>query len=206
MLATTTMSATLLGVDGHLVSVEVHLSNGLPSFTVVGLPDTACRESRDRVRAAVLSSGLEWPQRRLTVNRAPSGLRKVGSVLDLAIAIGVLAVTEQIPAEAAERWAFLGELGLDGGVRPIGGLVPLVHALDGRDLVIPAAGHAVASRVPRAGRIEVVRSLSDAVEALTARAPWPDPPVAEVCPPVADGPDMSDVVGHPQGRLACEVA
>ena len=206
MLATTTMSATLLGVDGHLVSVEVHLSNGLPSFTVVGLPDTACRESRDRVRAAVLSSGLEWPQRRLTVNLAPSGLRKVGSVLDLAIAIGVLAVTEQVPAEAAERWAFLGELGLDGGVRPIAGLVPLVHALDGRDLVIPAEGHHVASRVPRVGRVEVVRSLTDAVEALTARAPWPDPPPARAVPPVGREPDMVDVVGHPQGRLACEVA
>ena len=206
MLATTTTSATLVGVDGHIVSVEVHLSNGLPSFTVVGLPDTACRESRDRVRAAVLSSGLDWPQRRLTVNLAPSGLRKVGSVLDLAIAVGVLAVTEQVPSGSLDGWAFLGELGLDGCVRPVTGLVPLVHSLRDHDLVIPASGHQVGHKVHRGGRIEVVRSLLDAVEALSARAPWPDAPSPTAAPTPKAGPDLADVVGHPQGRLACEVA
>ncbi|MGO9559321.1 MAG: magnesium chelatase domain-containing protein, partial [Acidimicrobiales bacterium] len=83
-------SATLLGVEGRRVLVEVHVSNGLPGFTVVGLPDAACREARDRVRAALLSSGLPWPSRRVTVNLAPSGLRKAGSGLDLPIAVGVL--------------------------------------------------------------------------------------------------------------------
>src|SRR5438094_879861 len=81
-------SATLFGVEGRPVSVEVHVSNGLPGFTVVGLPDAACRESRDRVRAALLSSGLPWPLRRVTVNLAPSGVRKGGAGLDLPIAIG----------------------------------------------------------------------------------------------------------------------
>ena len=79
-------SATLLGVEGHPVAVEVHVSNGLPGFTIVGLPDAACRESRDRVRAALLSSGLAWPMRRVTVNLAPSGMRKGGAGLDLPIA------------------------------------------------------------------------------------------------------------------------
>ena len=90
MLATVS-SVTLVGVDGHPVSVEVHASNGLPGFRVVGLPDASCRESRDRVRAAILSSGLRWPQQRVTVNLAPSGVRKAGSGLELAVALGVLA-------------------------------------------------------------------------------------------------------------------
>src|SRR5450759_4966223 len=86
-------SAVLIGVDGKHVSVEVHVSNGLPGFTVVGLPDAAVRESRDRVRAALLSSGLTWPLRRVTVNLAPSGIRKGGAGLDLPIAIGVLVLS-----------------------------------------------------------------------------------------------------------------
>src|ERR1700721_3871092 len=90
-------SATLHGVDGRSVSVELHVSNGLPAFTVVGLPDTAVRESRDRVRAALLSSGLPWPMKRVTVNLAPSGVRKGGAGLDLAIAVGVLVATSELP-------------------------------------------------------------------------------------------------------------
>jgi magnesium chelatase family protein len=107
-------SATLLGVEGRPVRVEVHVSNGLPGFTVVGLPDTTCRESRDRVRAALLSSGLTWPNARVTVNLAPPGLRKVGAGLDLAIAVGLLIASEQLPAGGATDRAFVGELGLDG--------------------------------------------------------------------------------------------
>src|SRR4051794_33465300 len=99
MLATIA-SATLLGVNGSPVRVEVHVSNGLPGFNIVGLPDTSCREARDRVRAALMSSGLKWPQQRVTVNLAPSGVPKVGSGLDLAIAIGVLVADEQLPGEA----------------------------------------------------------------------------------------------------------
>ena len=90
-------AATLTGALGHPVSVEVHVSNGLPGFTIVGLPDAAVRESRDRVRAALLSSGLPWPLRRVTVNLAPSGVRKGGAGLDLAIAVGVLVATGQLP-------------------------------------------------------------------------------------------------------------
>ena len=89
MLATI-FSATVLGVEGQPVTVEAHVSTGLPGFAIVGLPDTACREARDRVRAALLSTGLTWPQKRVTVNLAPSGVRKVGSGLDLAIALALL--------------------------------------------------------------------------------------------------------------------
>ena len=91
-------SATLLGVEGHPVTVEVHVAVGIPSFTLVGLPDTACRESRERVRAAFASSGLGWPNKKITVNLAPSALRKIGASLDLAIAVGVLVASDDIPA------------------------------------------------------------------------------------------------------------
>ncbi|OWY62110.1 hypothetical protein B7486_60185, partial [cyanobacterium TDX16] len=121
-------SATLLGVDGRPCTVEVHTSNGLPGFTVVGLPDTSCREARDRVRAALITSGQEWPQKRITVNLAPSGVKKGGSGLDLAIAVAVLAAEGKVEADALEGLAFVGELGLDGTVRPVPGIVPLVDA------------------------------------------------------------------------------
>src|ERR1700674_474374 len=91
-------SATLTGAVGRPVSVEVHVSNGLPGFTVVGLPDAAVRESRDRVRAALLSSQLSWPARRVTVNLAPSGVRKTGAGLDLPIAIGLLVAADLLPS------------------------------------------------------------------------------------------------------------
>ena len=108
----TVSTATLLGVNGHRVVVEVHVSSGLPSFTIVGLPDASCRESRDRVRAALLSSELPWPRQRITVNLAPSGVRKVGAGLDLAVAVGVLVAAEHIPAETVAATSFIGELGL----------------------------------------------------------------------------------------------
>jgi magnesium chelatase family protein len=120
----TVPAATLLGVEGRAVSVEVHVSNGLPGFTIVGLPDAACRESRDRVRSAVMSSGLGWPLKRITVNLAPSGLRKGGSGLDLAIAVGVLAADGQLEAPAVGGLSFLAELGLDGSSRRVPGMVP----------------------------------------------------------------------------------
>src|SRR5688500_12494747 len=105
-------SATLLGVDGQPVSVEVHVSAGLPGFTVVGLPDTSCRDARDRVRAAFLASGVAWPRKRVTVSLAPSGLRKAGSGLDLPIAIGLLVAAGELGAECVAGRSFVGELGL----------------------------------------------------------------------------------------------
>ncbi|MGH9132969.1 MAG: magnesium chelatase domain-containing protein, partial [Ilumatobacteraceae bacterium] len=114
----TVQSATLLGARGYPVTVEVHVGTGLPAFTIVGLPDEACRESRDRVRAALLSSGTEWPSsKRVTVNLAPPRHRKTGSGLDLAIAVGVLVANEVVPPEAVCGLGFVGELGLDGSVR-----------------------------------------------------------------------------------------
>ena len=122
-------AATMLGVEGRRVSVEVHVSSGLPGFTVVGLPDEACREARDRVRAALLSSGFTWLQRRVTVNLAPVGVRKGGAALDLAIAVGLLVAAGDIPLSAVAHRSFLGELGLDGTLRRFPGCVALVASL-----------------------------------------------------------------------------
>src|SRR5580693_3066858 len=122
-------SATLTGAVGRPVSVEVHVSNGLPGFTIVGLPDAAVRESRDRVRAALLSSGLPWPMRRVTVNLAPSGVRKAGAGLDLPIAIGLLVASGELEAAAVAGCAFVGELGLDGTLRSVPGVLPVVAAV-----------------------------------------------------------------------------
>ena len=111
-------SATLLGVEGHPVTVEVHVAVGIPSFTLVGLPDTACRESRERVRAAFASSGLGWPNKKITVNLAPSALRKIGASLDLAIAVGVLVASDDIPASIVDN------AGLEPAYAPILGWKP----------------------------------------------------------------------------------
>src|SRR4029450_12879603 len=112
---------TLDGVHAQEVTVEVDVRRGLPTFTLVGLPDRAVRESRERVRAAVLNSALEFPQRRLTVNLAPAHVRKAGPSFDLAIALGLLAATEQVPIEATTRYALCGELSLSGDIKPVRG-------------------------------------------------------------------------------------
>ena len=204
MLATAT-TATLVGVDGHVVTVEVHTSNGLPSFTIVGLPDAACREARDRVRAAVLSSGLHWPDSRVTVNLAPSGLRKGGAVLDVAIAVAVLAATEQVPAESLLGKAFLGELGLDGAVRAAAGILPLTDALRDHAVVVASeAYHVALAAGPR--DVHAVRTLAELASVLAGSAPWPEAPPIPPQPPAAPLPDLRDVVGQPLARRAVEVA
>ena len=190
-------SATLLGAEGRPVSVEVHVANGLPAFSVVGLPDEACREARDRVRAAMLSSGLPWPLTRITVNLAPSGVRKSGAGLDLAIAVGVLVAAEVVPADAVHGLAFLGELGLDGSVRRVPGIVPIVAALDGSTPVVPPGCEAEAALVARR-EVRSARNLTELVEVLARGAPWPPPApapavVAERC---AAGPGRRAGAGH----------
>jgi magnesium chelatase family protein len=201
----TVPAAVLHGIDGRPVRVEVHVSNGLPGFTVVGLPDTACRESRDRVRAALLTSSLPWPQRKMTVNLAPSGVRKQGAGLDLAIAVAVLAANGDLPPDAAHRCGFVGELGLDGTVRAVPGMVPLVAAIEAPEVVVPAAAAAHAEAVGR-HRVRAVQTLAEVVLALRGDEPWPDaPPAPAVLPPPA-GPDLADVRGQRVARLALELA
>ena len=177
-------SATLTGVQGQRVLVEVHAqSGGLPGFTIVGLPDAACGESRDRVRAALLSTGFDWPQRRITVNLAPSDVRKSGAGLDLAIAVGLLAAVELVPVEAVADIGFLGELGLDGSIRPVRGALPLADAIPASRLVVPpACAREAALLAP--DRVHPVASLSELLACLEEHEPWPaGPPATARGPP-----------------------
>lgn len=204
MLATV-HSSTLDGIDGARVAVEVHVANGLPSFTIVGLPDTSCREAQNRVRAAIESSNLRWPMHRVTVNLAPSGLRKVGAGMDLPVALGLLAATEQIPLASLEGVAAIGELGLDGSVRPVRGVLPMVDVLP-EPRVIVAAADAATAALGVGERARPVRRLGDVVDALALGLPWPhvevdfEPGVDEAAP------DLTDVRGQRAARLALEVA
>ena len=206
MLATV-RSATLAGVWGLPVSVEVHVTTGLPGFTVVGLPDASCREARDRVRAAITSSGLTWPMKRITVNLAPSDIPKAGAGLDLAVAVGVLVADGQFGDEpvSVAGIGMLGELGLDGSVRPVPGALPLVDAIDEPSVVVAARDAPMAALVA-GGRVRPVRTLREVYDALKGTASWPDPPLpARVAPPETD-PDLRDIAGQPLARWGLEIA
>ncbi|MEA2716229.1 MAG: magnesium chelatase family protein [Actinomycetota bacterium] len=199
-------SATLLGVEGRRVAVEVHVSSGLPGFTLVGHPDPVCREARDRVRAALLSSGLPWPTKRVTVNLAPGMLRKVGPGLDLPIAVGLLVATGELEPETVAGCAFVGELGLDGSLRRIPGIVAMVGVLDARAVVVPVDCVAEAGVVGRV-RVRSAARLSELVACLRGHDPWPDPPPAPTAPgPAPSRPDLADVRGQPVGRTALEIS
>jgi magnesium chelatase family protein len=202
-------SATLLGIAGQPVHVEVHVSNGLPGYCVVGLPDAAGRESRERVRAAVLSSSLQWPQRRITVNLAPAAVRKTGSGLELAVALGLLVASDQLADGALDGIGILGELGLDGGVRAIPGTLALVDALRSeglREVVVPAAVAAEAMLVEGI-TVRPARSLAELRDCLKGEAAWPDPPDPPPAPPPdPDAPDLAEVRGLAGARRALSIA
>ncbi|CAN5905014.1 YifB family Mg chelatase-like AAA ATPase [soil metagenome] len=198
-------SAIVLGVDGHSVTVEVHVGVGLPGLTIVGLPDTACREARDRVRAAVMAAGAAWPVKRITVNLAPSGRRKMGSGLDLAMAVGVLVASEQLPPELVAGMGFVGELGLDGTVRPVPGVVPLVDAVECTTVVVPVASAGDAALV-EGPSVRAVTTLAELVASVRGDESWSDHPVPPPVPSPSAMLDLADVRGQPVVRRALEVA
>ncbi|MEM8705926.1 MAG: YifB family Mg chelatase-like AAA ATPase [Actinomycetota bacterium] len=204
MLATLA-SATLSGVEGRSVTVEVHVADGLPGFSIVGLPDASCREARDRVRAAIVSSGASWPLKRITVNLAPGGLPKAGAGLDLPIALGVLQASGQLPAELPPIGAF-GELGLDGAVRSVPGALPLADTAAGELVLVPAVDALAAAHV--AGeRVRPVGSLLDCVRSLVDGEPWPDPVMAGPSSSAPEvGPDLAEVRGQGAARQGLELA
>ena len=214
-------SCALTGIDAPPVRVEVHLAPGLPSFTMVGLADTEVRESRERVRAALLSSGYEFPAGRVTVNLAPADLPKESGRFDLPIAIGVLLASGQVamPALAARkgrdgsssplsRWVLAGELSLTGALVPIAGALAIALSLSRRqpdaDLLLPAASARLAARVPGL-RIYGAATLQDVVAQLEEKA---DLGMAAAAPDTAtsDPPCLADVRGQYGARRALEVA
>ena len=146
-----THSIALVGVEGHPVEIEADIQNGLPGLLLVGLPDTALREARDRIRAAIVNSREQWPQRRITVGLSPASLPKRGSGFDLGIAVAILSAAGSVPAAAIDGIAFLGELGLDGQLRPVRGVLPAAAAAAARGfrrVAVPSANEAEAALVP----------------------------------------------------------
>lgn len=200
-------SRASLGVDAPLVAVEVHLSNGLPGFTMVGLPEASVKESRDRVRSALINAGFEFPAKRITVNLAPADLPKEGGRFDLAIALGILAASEQIPANLLPNYEFIGELALTGDVRPVIGVLPAVIAAGkaGRQLVVPTENGAEASLISDA-ETYCCDSLPQVCGWLAGQLALNK---AESC--TADTmawrvPDLQDVIGQQTGKRALEIA
>ena len=204
MLATIA-SSTLVGIEGRPITVEVHVSSGIPSFSIVGLPDASCRESRDRVRAAVASSDLRWPQKRITVNLAPTGLRKGGAGLDLPIAVALLVADGQLAPDSVEQRSFLGELGLDGAIRGVPGVLSLVDAVSTPEVIVPAASAHEAALAAR-GRVRAVFTLRSLVAALKGEDGWPDLPPCRGAPEIPAAADLVEVRGQALGRVALEIA
>lgn len=230
-----TRSVVLAGLDGALVHAEADVSRGLPTFLIVGLPDAACRQAADRIRAAAANSGVELPTRRIVVNLSPASLPKSGSGLDLAIAVAALAAGGSRGLADVGDTVHIGEVGLDGSVRPVRGVLPLVLAAARagvRRVVVPAANVAEARLVPGV-EVWAARTLAQVIAAHAARAAggatWTWAPEADAygvdSADVAGGggalphgdsgwvgqspatlPDLVDVVGQDEARLALEIA
>jgi magnesium chelatase family protein len=203
-------TAALHGIESVPVAVEVDLSFGLPALVMVGLPDTAVRESRDRVKAAIRNSGFDFPQERITVNLAPADVRKVGAAFDLPIALGVLAASGIVTSRTARNALVIGELSLDGSMHPTRGVLPIAAGArrDGyRELLLPSANAAEASLVSGLDVLPV-DTLREAVATLNGDLPRRAPPVARAMRSATgdDIPDLADVHGQAMGRRAIEIA
>lgn len=200
------MSRARVGVLAQQVTVEVHVGAGLPSLSIVGLADTAVREARDRVRAALLCSQLEFPAGRITINLAPADLRKDGGGFDLPIALGILAASGQLPQDALEGVEFIGELGLTGELRAVNGVLPaaLASANASRRLIIPATNAAEAA-IARQAKVHAARTLLEVCAALRGERPLPraEAAIEEASSPC---PDLRDVLGQSSARRALEIA
>ncbi|MFG3494593.1 YifB family Mg chelatase-like AAA ATPase [Streptomyces sp. NPDC047928] len=222
-----TCSVTLVGVEGVVVEVQADLEPGVAAFTLVGLPDKSLSESRDRVRAAVVNSDAEWPQKKLTVGLSPASVPKGGSSFDLAVACAVLGAAERIDPRTIADLVLIGELGLDGRVRPVRGVLPAVLAAAEagyEQVVVPEQNAGEAALVPGISVLGV-RSLRQLIAVLTDDAVPAEEPAEEGRPDAmlagllvpgagvgtglaadpADGPDLADVAGQRSARLALEV-
>jgi magnesium chelatase family protein len=207
MALATTLAVQLEGIDGALVSVEADLAMGLPGTTIIGLGDTAVQQARDRVRAALVNSGQRWPDRRITLALSPAALPKQGSAFDLAIAVAVLAAAGAVELRDLRDAVWIGELGLDGTVRPVRGVLPAVVAARraGHCTVVVGLGNAAEASLVDGVRVLGAATLAEVIghlkgtDVLTGPGPRvpPDPPAV---------PDMADVLGQPEARAALELA
>jgi magnesium chelatase family protein len=195
------------GVAAPAVTVEVHLSGGLPGTSIVGLPETAVKEARDRVRVAIQNAQLEYPSRRVTVSLAPADLPKDGGRFDLPIALGILAAAGQLPKESLGQYEFLGELALSGELRPVTGVLPaaLKAVKSGRTLIVPRDNGAEAALIGTAD-VRGATSLLDVMAFLRGVADLPPPIAPRLDEGDAGAPDLSDVRGQLHARRALEIA
>jgi magnesium chelatase family protein len=203
------VTAAVSGVDAHLVRVEADVSGGFPRFVMVGLPDSAVKESEARIRAALRNCGysFKW-DRRITVNLAPASLRKCGSSYDLATALGLLAAEGTVPAARLTRALLVGELALDGAVRPVRGVLPMLLLARRRGLscaLVPAENHAEAALAPGLP-VFPVTTLPEAVALVAAEETPPPPRLPRRPPEPARSPDLSEVRGQLLARRALEIA
>ena len=209
-----THSVALVGVEGHLIEVEADITSGLPATILVGLPDTALREARDRIRAAILNSGENWPQQKITVGLSPASLPKRGSGFDVAIAVAIMAANDALPLSAPAGKMFLAELGLDGQLRPVPGVLPAVIAAAPRvDTVVVAAENAIEARLVPGVRVVAAASLTElAIWLRGGPPPTPAPPPAPSPRPRGPGSkariktkDLAEVLGQAEARMAAEI-
>jgi magnesium chelatase family protein len=204
-------SSAILGIDAYIVQVEVDIARGLPSFSTVGLPEGAVRESKDRVKSAIKNSGFEFPSHRITVNLAPADIKKEGSAFDLPIAVGILAATDLVPPDRLNRYLLLGELSLNGEVKPVRGALPTALSLKNngyQGLLLPAA-NAYEAAVVEGLEIIPVKTLGEVVEFLSGVTSlptftidrehlFPSRPVFPL--------DFNEVKGQEQVKRALEIA
>ena len=204
------VSCAVVGLEGAIVQVEVDISPGLPSFTIVGLPDVAVQEARERVRAAIRNSGCTFPMKRIVVNLAPADLKKAGPAYDLPIAAGILLSSEQISVDVS-RTIFLGELSLDGGLRHTNGVLPMVALAQQEGfstVIVPDADSREASLI-QGTEVIPFTSLSQLVSYLRGEIPAPECQVEETgdySPPTSSATDLADIKGQEHVKRALEVA
>ncbi|HEY7048178.1 MAG TPA: YifB family Mg chelatase-like AAA ATPase [Jatrophihabitantaceae bacterium] len=208
MVMARTLAVALSGVTGQVVEVEADLSAGLPGLTFTGLADVSVVEARDRIRAAVLNSDRQWPNRRITIALLPADVRKVGSRFDLALAVAVLAAARVVPAHAIARRAWIAELGLDGRLRPVRGVLPAVLAAHraGVGQVIVAEPNAAEAALVSGIEVRAASTVGEVIAWLCGEAG--PPPVAEPAAEAetARGPDLAEIAGQTLGKRALEVS
>ncbi len=204
-------SASIVGIDAVKVGVEVDVSGGLPGIVVVGLPDTAVQESRERVKAALKNAGFAFPMRKIVINLTPADLRKEGPSFDLPISVGIMAASEQVSAQLLGDYLFLGEVSLDGNLRPVAGVLPIAAAakrLGIAGLVVPA-GNAREAAVVKELAVYGFKDLSQVADFLNEPerySPVQIDGLQELAKSHLTGPDLKDVKGQAHARRALEIA